>query len=171
MWRRSPRVFDLVAKRTSARGPDLLVNPTRPPAANLAVIRERAFPKRCGRVRSSNRGEDMRRSGFFIALLSGVSGATACPLAAGRPPPGGGRAAAGGLRTAATGVAPLPEDNRPHRRRKGARGVSDFVRLLARERRHVDVGGRGERAGGDRCRDQDRPDHALYRSGRLVLVA
>lgn len=29
--------------------------------------------------------------------------------------------------------------------------------------------GRRERAGGDRYRDQDRPDNALYRSGRAVL--
>src|SRR6266403_406892 len=55
------------------------------------------------------------------------------------------RAAAGGRRTVA-GVAPSPEGNRARRSPKGARGGSDFDRLLARERRHGEVGGRGERA-------------------------
>src|SRR6266542_2723206 len=82
---------------------------------------------------------------------------------------GGERAAAGGLRAAAD-VPPGPEGNPPYRRRKGVRSASDFVRLIAPQRRHGDAGGRGERAGGDRQRDQDRPDHALYRSGRLALV-
>src|SRR5439155_25045374 len=62
------------------------------------------------------------------------------------------------------------EGNRPDRRRKEARSVSDFVRLLALQRRDGDGSGRRERSGGDRSRDQDRPDHALYRPGRLALV-
>ena len=55
--------------------------------------------------------------------------------------------------------------------RRRVRNVADFIRLLAAERRNGGVDGRAECAGGDRSRDQDRPDDALYRPGRLGLVA
>src|SRR5262252_7049484 len=66
------------------------MSPTRPSTAYLAAI-ERAFPKRCGRVLSSDRGEDMRGIGFIAVL----GAATARPLAASARQP----AVCGRLRT------------------------------------------------------------------------
>src|SRR5262249_44728808 len=76
----------------------------------------------------------------FINLVGGAAGGWRPPVGA-RPPAGLGWVAA---------VAPGPEGNPSYPRRKGARSAWDFVRLVAPQRRHGDVSGRGERAGGDR---------------------
>src|SRR6516162_5256971 len=74
----------------------------------------------------------------FINLVGGAAGAW--PLAVSARPP----AVCEWLRALRQGL----KATRP--RRKGARSAWDFVRLVAPQRRHGDVSGRGERAGGDR---------------------